>query len=403
MALRVGGYAAQLARAVGFGGAVIGGRVALRLAPGILHRLATDRTVAMVSGTNGKTTTTAMLAAALRSRGAVATNSTGANMLDGMVVALHSAPAPQAVLEVDEMHLGAAARECQPNALVLLNVSRDQLDRVGELRRIAVHFQQVVRAHPNAAVIANADDPYVVFAARESSRVIWVAPGLHWSADSDSCPACGGTTVREGPGWRCTGCPLASPSPHWRLVGDVLHGPYGQALPVRPSLPGRANRANAAFAVAAAETLGVPAHHGAAAVGRLDAVAGRYQWHRINNHRVRTLLAKNPAGWVEMLDLLDGSDRPIVISINARQADGFDTSWLFDVPFERLRGRRVVAAGDRAADMAVRLTYADVRVSVVADPLQAVTGLPVPEVDLVGDYSSFRHVLRQLEEASDAE
>ena len=123
-AVRAGRLVSGLSRRMGLGsGAMIGGRVALRLAPGALARLATGRQVVLVSGTNGKTTTAHMVAAALRSRGAVAHNDTGANMDDGAVTALMAAPdAPAAVLEVDELHVGRVADAVQPAAIVLLNL-----------------------------------------------------------------------------------------------------------------------------------------------------------------------------------------------------------------------------------------------------------------------------------------
>jgi UDP-N-acetylmuramyl tripeptide synthase len=130
-------------------------------------------------------------------------------------------------------------------------------------------------------------------------------------------------------------------------------------------------------------------------------------------HPVRLLLAKNPAGWAAVFDLLDEStpaDGPVVLSINARTADGLDTSWLWDVPFERLAGRSVTATGDRRLDLAVRLRYADVPCAVVADPLAAVdraidSGSPGgvasgPDtrrgIDFLGNYTAFADLRRRL-------
>jgi UDP-N-acetylmuramyl tripeptide synthase len=110
-------------------------------------------------------------------------------------------------------------------------------------------------------------------------------------------------------------------------------------------------------------------------VSAVDQVAGRFSSMVRHGRSVRLLLAKNPAGWTAIFDLLDeeeGIGRPVVLSVNARTADGFDTSWLWDVPFERLVGRPVVATGDRRLDLAVRLRYAGVDNTVVTDPLAAV-------------------------------
>ena len=129
-------------------------------------------------------------------------------------------------------------------------------------------------------------------------------------------------------------------------------------------------------------------------------VAGRYRVVRVGSSLARLLLAKNPAGWVEALDLLRPPPLPVVVAINARVADGRDPSWLWDVPFERLRGRSVVASGERAADLAVRLRYADVEHETCSDPLDAVRGLGAPAVDLAANYTAFQGVVGATARAS---
>src|SRR6478735_3148071 len=155
-------------------GGVIGGRVVLALAPGALPRLAEGRRVVLVSGTNGKTTTAHMIAAALRTAGRVAHNETGANMPDGLVAALAAdRSAPFAVLEVDELYLGEIAEAVQPDVLVLLNLTRDQLDRGFEVRAVADSVSAAVARSPRAVVVANGDDPLVVGAVGDAADVVW--------------------------------------------------------------------------------------------------------------------------------------------------------------------------------------------------------------------------------------
>jgi lipid II isoglutaminyl synthase (glutamine-hydrolysing) len=131
-------------------------------------------------------------------------------------------------------------------------------------------------------------------------------------------------------------------------------------------------------------------------------VVGRYSTVEVNGARARLLLAKNPAGWAEVFDMLLPPPSPVVVAINARTADGHDPSWLWDVPFELLRGRRVVATGERGLDLAVRLHYAEVDHVRVATPREAVRAAGAPEVDVVANYTAFHQFLAQLPGPSDS-
>jgi UDP-N-acetylmuramyl tripeptide synthase len=154
---------------------------------------------------------------------------------------------------------------------------------------------------------------------------------------------------------------------------------------------------NAALAVVAAARLGVPLDVAVAALGSVTSVAGRYRTIAVGSTRARLLLAKNPAGWGELLAMIEAETRPLVLAINARIADGKDPSWLWDVEFERLHGRRVIAAGERAADLAVRLRYADVECDVWdGEILDAVESLRAPEVDVVANYTVFADLVRSV-------
>ncbi|HLH28297.1 MAG TPA: Mur ligase family protein, partial [Acidimicrobiales bacterium] len=183
----------RTSRALGRGsGTVIGGRAGLLLDPGLLGELAGGRRTALVSGTNGKTTTTRLLAAAVEGRlGPVATNTTGANMPAGHVAALAEHPAAAAaVLEVDEGYLAQLLTAARPAVAVLLNLSRDQLDRVAEVRLVAARWREALGELPAGAagaggpaspvVVANADDPLVAWAAAAAPSLRWVGAGLVW-------------------------------------------------------------------------------------------------------------------------------------------------------------------------------------------------------------------------------
>lgn len=411
-----GRLASAVSRRAGAGaGSNIGGRVTLALDPHALELMAAGRQVALVSGTNGKTTTTRLLAAALAGpgRGRVTTNSAGANLLSGLVATLtRQTEGAYAALEVDEGLLARATSAVRPSAILLLNLSRDQLDRIGEVRLHAEAWRRAIDRVPATRVVANADDPLIAWAAQAARMVTWVGTGQRWRADAATCPACGNRIRWSADGsWACGVCDFARCSPDLWLEGDDCVTADHERIPIRLRLPGWCNRANAVMAAAGALAMGVRPADSLARMATVKAVAGRYEVFSVNGARVRLLLAKNPAGWSEALDLIRPAPVPVVVGINARVADGRDPSWLWDVPFERLRGRLVVACGDRARDLAVRLRYAEVDHTVATGYREAVevaatsVGHPasdsVPgarpaDVDLAANYTSFQSARAEL-------
>lgn len=390
LATAAGRSSARLVRLAGRSGGVIGGRVASRLDPTLLRRMSIGRRVALVSGTNGKSTTTAMLARTVWHLG-LAWNSTGANMLDGALSALLDAPhAAIAVLETDESYLPKMIELTDPAIVVLLNLSRDQLDRVAEPAMIAARIGNALRRNGSATVVGNCADPLVVAALSGARRQVWVRPVMAWELDAAVCPSCHEAITHSPEGWRCDRCGARQPQADWILdPSPALVGPGGARVPLELRLPGRANQVNAMFAVAAAGLLGVAPHEAVRQLTGITDVSGRYCRLPRPGGSVRLLLAKNPAGLREVLEVINGAGSTVVISVNSRQADGHDPSWLWDVPFEQLRGRSVVATGERAADLSVRLRYADVPHTVQDDLVTAVRSAPPGDVDLASDYTSF--------------
>ncbi len=422
-----------LSRALGRGsGTVAGGRVGLSLDPGLLATLASGRRVALVTGTNGKTTTTRMLAAALGDSAGppVVSNHTGANMPAGHVAAMvGSVRDSPAVLEVDEGYLARIMVDTCPRVVVLLNLSRDQLDRISEVRMLVERWRAAFGALPRippgegaggapTVVVANADDPMVVWAASTAPMVRWVGAGQVWRNDAVGCPACEGRIVFDADGgWACERCTFSRPSRDAWVEGSVLVLSDGSRHPMDIGLPGQFNRANAVMAAVGASLITGVTDTGAGAEWRrsvvraldrlagVDEVAGRFSSATRRGRPVRLLLAKNPAGWAAIFDLLEeGGPAPVVLSINARVADGHDTSWLWDVPFERLAGRTVVATGDRRLDLAVRLHYAEVPCTVVADPVAAVdralghdAAPALSGIEFLGNYTAFAEARTRLE------
>ncbi len=413
LATTVSKGAAALSRATGRGdGSVIGGRLGLMIDPDLLAHLAAGRQIALVSGTNGKTTTTRLTAAAIGVLGPVATNSLGANMPTGHTSALAKAgDTPYAVLEVDEHYLPRVIGATGPAVIALLNLSRDQLDRAKEVAMMAQLWRDALRGQP-VHLVANADDPMVVWAASVGTAVTWVAAGQRWHDDSWVCPECGGPIQRgdsatagepdlaSGGGtpdadWHCTNCPLRRPTPQWTLDDTAVIGPDGQRYPVTLQLPGRVNRANAATALAVAVRFGVAPADAVPRLAAVTSIAGRYAQVERDGRAIRLLLAKNPAGWLEAFDMAERA--PTLLSINARDPDGLDTSWLFDVDFSPLLGRQVLITGDRAYDLAVRLEVNDVPFQHVPTFGQAVALAPPGRLEVIANYTAFQDIRAELD------
>lgn len=379
---------------------MIGGLVAMTLDRSILRQLGAGRRTVVVTGTNGKSTTTRMTAAALATMGPVASNSEGANMDAGLVAALAAdRHAMLAALEVDEMHVPHVLDAIEAAVVILLNLSRDQLDRVGEINVIERTLRGGLSRHPEAVVVANCDDVLMTSAAYDAPHVVWVAAGGAWANDSVSCPRSGEVIIRDKGHWYSTGTDFKRPTPHWWFDpedGGTLYGPDGLALPMRLALPGAVNRGNAAQAVAAAVALGADPAKAVAAVSAVDEVAGRYRTVRIGRHEARILLAKNPAGWQEALSMVNKDAAGVVIAVNGQVPDGEDLSWLWDVRFEHFEKTPVVAAGERGTDLAVRLGYAGVEHTLLHDTMAAIASCPPGRVEVVANYTAFLQLQRKL-------
>ncbi len=366
-------------------GTVAGGRVGLKIAPKLLTDLARDRTTILVSGTNGKTTTTAMVGAGWGT--AVTTNSTGANMPAGHVAALVQSSFVHTVLEVDEAWLPEVVRQVKPVVVVLLNLSRDQLDRANEVRQMAERWQQCLKAESGfgGTVVANANDPLVVYAAMGATNVRWCDVPTQWMADAKSCPRCTLALNLQTSTWSCV-CGFAKPTTITTTLRDGLS--VGETkVPLELSIPGAFNEANAALAITALCEVGVPPLDAVERINAVRAVAGRFTLRQWNGHTLQLLLAKNPSGFDALLSTVQNDEADVWVAINARVADGRDPSWLYDVPFEKLRGHRVWCFGDRRLDLATRLDYGGVAFEVV-DDLNRVPPSSQP-VALLANYTAF--------------
>ena len=374
-------------------GTVVGGRVGMKIAPNLVSSLARGRTVILVSGTNGKTTTTSMIVAGWG--GVVATNETGANMPAGHAAALVESKEAHVALEVDEAWLADTLASTRPSVVVLLNLSRDQLDRANEVRHLAERWRKALEVHGDdtLVVVANANDPLVVYAAEVRANVHWCDVPTSWLADALSCPKCTLAISHVGSAWHCE-CGFAKPVQVTTSLGDELVID-GSTVALDLSMPGEFNRSNAAMALSALHCVGVDLDDAVRRVNAIQSVVGRFSVRRWNGHTLRLLLAKNPSGFAAMMATLPEDESDVWVAINARVADGHDPSWLYDVPFEMLRGHRVYCFGDRRLDLATRLEYGEVEYVVVDN--DALVPTSKETISLLANYTAFSDWLARSE------
>lgn len=406
LAIVTGKVAGNLARRLHLGGGTtLPGSLARRLAPAVLKQLtaALPQGVVLVSGTNGKTTTSRMLAGILQAGGQrVLHNRAGANLMAGLTAtAIADADwrgRPHATIglfETDEATLPQAIIETRPRLVMIHNLFRDQLDRYGEVDRVAAAWREALTGlPPTTTVVLNADDPAVAdLGAGLRARVVYYglddpehATGAGADiADAQFCRRCGQRYVytlafyAHIGHYHCPACGHCRPAPQVRLArlrtegvqGSRLYLLYpGGALEVMLPLPGLYNAANATAATAAALTLGVAPAVIRTALEGFNAAFGRIERLTAGPGGPPLLIAliKNPVGATETVRMLaesaatSGEGLHLLIAINDRTADGTDVSWLWDAEFELLVGRAaiVTVSGSRAWDMAVRLKYAGV-------------------------------------------
>lgn len=369
-------------------GTVAGGRVGLALDHSLLTHLADGRTIIAISGTNGKTTTSALMRAAWGTD--VGGNLTGANMPAGHVAALVASRSRRFILEVDEAWLPTILTQCSPRIVCLLNLSRDQLDRASEVRQLAERWKAMAVANPASTFVANASDPLIVDALTNATSVTWVAVPHSWHADALSCPRCT-APLSFADRWSCA-CGFAEPESQWRIDDEGVVTKGAVTIPLTLSLPGLFNRINAAFVLAALDTLGESVATASSRLSTLDSVQGRYGLRRFGTRQVRLLLAKNPAGVAALLDEPDMLSREIWVAINAQIADGKDPSWLYDAPFERLAGKEVTCLGERRLDVAYRLEVDGVFATVVDESRHLKPEGPL--VTIIANYTAFQEWMR---------
>jgi UDP-N-acetylmuramyl tripeptide synthase len=381
------------------------GKVALAIAPGLIFTLAArfPSGVVLVSGTNGKTTTTAMISSILSKEMVVCTNAGGANLVAGVATALLQAPpdAEIGVFEVDEAALPLIAGQHQPRVLVLLNLFRDQLDRHGELQSLAKKWRTMLGAfvEGETSLVLNADDPLVASLSSEATFFGLYDPSIGTgvladSADSTFCETCnnrlGFTTIYIAhlSEWRCEVCAKGRPSldvagKEVGLMGlggsSCIVQVDGQSQGLRLGLPGLYNIYNALASLAASKSVGIPMADSIQALETFSAAFGRFEQIQVSGKGGYLILMKNPVGANEILRTISQNlaGSVLMLVLNDAIADGRDVSWIWDVDFEGVvtKCATVICSGTRANEMAVRMQYADVSpesIFEIPDPITAV-------------------------------
>ena len=377
-----------LSRAAGRGGGTtLPGKLLWKLDPGSVDTLAArlPHGVALISATNGKTTTTAMAARILGVDHRLAWNRAGANLLSGIASALVSARGAElGLFEVDEGALSEAAARTRPRVVALSNLFRDQLDRYGELELVAERWRAAVGGLPDQTMLVlNADDPVIAGLGDARAGVLrfglddprHARPALQHAADSKYCIRCGAlyqysaAYVGHLGDYRCPACDHSRPTLDVAARTIELRGLAASrfrldttagALDVELALPGLYNVYNATAAASLSLALGASLADIRTGLETFNAAFGRFERVPAGRKTIVVLLIKNPAGANEVLRTLETGVPPVlVLALNDAIADGQDVSWIWDVDFEPILEHvgRVVASGERAAELALRLRY----------------------------------------------
>ena len=411
------------------------GKIALYADPRVIADLAPrlQKGSVCVVGTNGKTTVTNLLADALETAGQrVVCNRTGANLDSGVATALlHAREADWGVFECDELWLAKILPHLQANYVVLLNLVRDQLDRVGEIDRIQESIAGALATSPKTTLVFNADDPLCAAIAERVGNptvAFGVDEDLHLPqntvADAQMCQRCSAMLeyayrqYGQLGSYCCPACGFARPSLDCaardvHLGADGLsfaaHGPRGDAE-IEAPFSGAYMAYNLLATWAAADLVSVPAEALQRAIDAFDPRNGRLQEFAVAGRRTLLNLAKNPTGFNQNIKIILQDERPKAVAffVNDKEGDGRDVSWLWDIDFEELAGQsglRVFAGGIRKNDVQVRLKYAGLDAALVDDAagmFAQLDGLPADaRAYVIANYTALPPVHAELGRLAD--
>lgn len=412
------------------GGSSLPGKIALALDPHILHTFNKYYDLIIVTGTNGKTLTTALSVRVLRTKyDPVLTNPTGSNMEQGIVTTFITAPRPQkkglAVLEVDEANVIKVTQYIKPVAFVFTNIFRDQLDRYGEIYATYDKILAGVRRAPAATIIANGDEqlfntgdlpnPVVYYGFNHDHHAAFDAPV---NTDGLLCPKCQHILryhLRTYAGlgdYFCPHCGFHRPSLKYAVTKLTKLTPTrstfeidGQEYSI--SVGGLYNIYNALAAYAVGRQFGVSPTQIKAAFENERRVFGRQEVITVGDKEINMILVKNPVGLNQVLDMVATEPAPFSLGflLNANYADGIDTSWIWDGDFEQFaksNAQQYFVGGERCRDIATRFTMAGItnyhRYPQLAEVLDQVKHLPTKHVYILATYTAMLQFRKLLAE-----
>ncbi|KRL63430.1 Mur ligase family protein [Lactobacillus psittaci] len=372
------------------GGTSFPGKIAMKLDPDILSHLANDYETIVVTGTNGKTMTTALIVNALKEKyGDILTNPSGSNMQQGIVTAFlchHKKHAGRkiAVLEVDEANVKAVTQLLHPKAYVLTNIFRDQMDRYGEIYTTYEKIVDGIKLEPNAKIIANGDasifssvdlpNPKVFFGFETKDENQAKDTKASVNTDGVLCPKCNHVIHYHQISYAnlgdffCPNCGYKRPELTYKLKEIISQSPSKIAFKIENSnfeinIGGTYNIYNALAAFSVAREFGVSEAEIAASFAKNKRIFGRQELINYQGKEINLILVKNPVGLNEVLNLLNTEKDAYTLAalLNAHHADGIDTSWIWDADFEGLdknKIKQVLVGGERHHDMGFRLEVA---------------------------------------------
>lgn len=416
------------------GGSSLPGKVALAIDPHVLDTLAKDYEVIVVTGTNGKTLTTALIVNILRQEfDEVLTNSTGSNMIQGITSTFLSAKGKKgakkfAVLEIDEASLMHVTKYIKPKLFVFTNIFRDQMDRYGE---IYTTYQLIVDGAanaPEATILCNGDAPifnsvetvnprrYYGFDHQADQELM-----AHYNTDGVLCPHCHHIlhyhmlTYSNLGKYYCPNCDFKRPKLDYALT-DIenmtnLSSTFtidGETYSIE--VGGLYNIYNALAATAVAEYYGIAPKKIRKGLAYDEKVFGRQEVIQIGEKTCTLILVKNPVGLNQVIDLIELAPQPfsLVCLLNANYADGIDVSWIWDANFEALQDMKipaVLAGGDRVKDIALRLKVAGIdeaalkETTSLTEVINQIQSLPTENVYILATYTAVLQLRKELANA----
>ena len=347
-------------------GETIAGRVLLALYPKAISELAKGKKIICVSGTNGKTSTTKALVSIISKLGPVATSPSGSNLARGVAAALMSR-SEFAVLEVDELHLSRVIDEAKPKAVLLLNLTRDQLHRMHEVKRVADRWAKSAQGAPETIFVGDIDDPFVALALNSAAQSEKISFGGRKHQDGAVCPSCGKYLKWLRNNYKCS-CGLTNSNPDQSFES------------------GSAAFRNATMANVVGKLFGAKP----IAIDEKSLERSVDQVHKGVRTNIR--LTKNPASWNEALKSVTGEN--VILIVNSREVDGIDTSWLWDISFAGLSAKQVVVCGERALDIAYRLHVQGIAAEITTSFSDAVSKFDSGnDVHVLAAYTAFHELV----------